>query len=100
MVEVVDQAPSTNALVSARARDGAAEGLVVVAEHQTAGRGRLDRSWSTPARSALTFSVLLRPDAEPAQWPWLPLLTGIAVVDAVGHGTRLKWPNDLLLGDH
>lgn len=100
VVEVVDQAPSTNALVTARARDGAAEGLVLVAEHQTAGRGRLDRSWSTPARSALTFSVLLRPDAEPARWPWLPLLTGIAVVDAVGHGARLKWPNDVLLGDH
>lgn len=100
VVEVLDQAPSTNALVTTRARDGAAEGLVVVAEHQTAGRGRLDRSWSTPARSALTFSVLLRPDAAPAQWPWLPLLTGIAVVDAVGHGTRLKWPNDVLLGDH
>ena len=99
-VEVVDQAPSTNALVTARAREGAAEGLVVVAEHQTAGRGRLDRSWSTPARSSLTFSVLLRPAAEPAHWPWLPLLAGIAVVDAVGHGARLKWPNDLLLGDH
>ena len=99
-VEVVDRAPSTNALVAERARDGATEGLVVVAEHQTAGRGRLDRSWSTPARSALTFSLLLRPGAEPARWPWLPLLTGIAVVDAVGCGTRLKWPNDVLLGDH
>lgn len=98
-VEVVDRAPSTNALVAERARAGAAEGLVVVAEHQTAGRGRLDRSWHTPARSALTFSVLLRPDAAPDRWPWLPLLTGVAVHDAVGGGVRLKWPNDVLHGD-
>ncbi len=99
-VEVLDEAPSTNAVVSERARAGAPEGLVLVAEHQTAGRGRLDRTWVTPARSALTFSVLLRPATEPARWPWLPLLTGVSVHDAVGHGTRLKWPNDVLLGDH
>lgn len=98
-VEVLDEAPSTNAVVAERARTGAAEGLVVVAEHQTAGRGRLDRTWVTPARSALTFSVLLRPQAEPARWPWLPLLAGVAVQGAVGGGSRLKWPNDVLLGD-
>ena len=63
-VEVVEAAPSTNVLVAERARAGAAgEGLVVVAEHQTAGRGRLDRTWETPARSALTLSVLLVPRA-------------------------------------
>lgn len=99
-VEVYDESPSTNAVLGQRARDGEPEGLVVVAEHQTAGRGRLDRSWVTPARSALTFSVLLRPVAEPSRWPWLPLLTGVAVQGAVGLGSRLKWPNDLLLGDH
>ena len=61
-VEVVDTAPSTNVVVAERARDGAAgEGLVLVAEHQTAGRGRLDRTWETPARSALTLSLLLVP---------------------------------------
>lgn len=100
VVEVLDEAASTNAVVADRARAGAPEGLVVVAEHQTAGRGRLDRTWVTPARSALTFSVLLRPTVAPARWPWLPLLTGVALQDAVGHGARLKWPNDLLLGDH
>ena len=56
-VEILDAAPSTNAVVADRAREGAPHGLVVVAEHQTAGRGRLDRSWETPARAALTFSV-------------------------------------------
>jgi BirA family biotin operon repressor/biotin-[acetyl-CoA-carboxylase] ligase len=101
-VEVVDEAPSTNALVAGRARAGAAEGLVVVAEHQTAGRGRLDRTWETPARAALTFSVLLRPQVTPERWPWLPLLTGYAVARALreaGFEPALKWPNDVLLED-
>jgi len=101
-VEVVEAAPSTNALVAERARGGAAEGLVVVAEHQTAGRGRLGRTWTTPARSALTQSVLLRPQVEAREWPWLPLLTGVAVARALreaGVPADLKWPNDVLLGD-
>jgi BirA family biotin operon repressor/biotin-[acetyl-CoA-carboxylase] ligase len=99
-VEVVDSAPSTNALVADRARSGAGEGLVVVAEHQTAGRGRLDRTWETPARSSLTLSVLLSPRADAADWPWLPLLTGYAAARALrqlGAAATLKWPNDLLL---
>ena len=101
-IEVVDAAPSTNAIVAARARDGAPEGLVVVAEHQTAGRGRLDRTWETPPRAALTFSVLLRPTVGPERWPWLPLLTGLAVAGALrdaGIEAGVKWPNDVLLGD-
>lgn len=101
-VEVVPRAASTNAIVAARAREGAAEGLVVVAEHQTAGRGRLDRTWETPERAALTFSVLLRPTVVVAEWPWLPLLTGLAVSEAVtaaGVQAALKWPNDVLLED-
>jgi BirA family biotin operon repressor/biotin-[acetyl-CoA-carboxylase] ligase len=73
---------------------------VVVAEHQTAGRGRLDRTWETPARSALTVSVLVRPDSHhPDRWPWLPLLTGLAAHAALPEGAALKWPNDVLLGD-
>ncbi len=102
-VEVVPESASTNADVAARTRGGATEGLVVVAEHQSAGRGRLDRSWVTPARSALTLSVLLTPEGVPvARWPWLPLLAGVAVVDAVRRGCGadavLKWPNDVLVG--
>jgi BirA family biotin operon repressor/biotin-[acetyl-CoA-carboxylase] ligase len=101
-VEVVEEAASTNALVAERAHAGASEGLVVVAEHQTAGRGRLDRTWEAPARSALTFSVLLRPTAPLPSWPWLPLLTGYAVdkaLKAAGFEASVKWPNDVLLAD-
>jgi BirA family biotin operon repressor/biotin-[acetyl-CoA-carboxylase] ligase len=101
-VEVLDSAPSTNAVVADRARQDEPAGLVVVAEHQTAGRGRLDRVWETPARSSLTFSVLLRPDAPAASWPWLPLLTGYAVQAALGDrlpDVALKWPNDVLVDD-
>jgi BirA family transcriptional regulator, biotin operon repressor / biotin---[acetyl-CoA-carboxylase] ligase len=101
-VEVVEETTSTNAVVGERARAGAPEGLVVVAEHQTAARGRLDRTWETPPRSALLFSVLLRPVVPARSWPWLPLLTGYALGQALqGHGydAGVKWPNDLLIGD-
>lgn len=101
-VEVVAEAASTNTVVTQRAQAGGPEGLVVAAEHQTAGRGRLDRSWETPPRSGLTFSVLLRPTVPAASWPWLPLLTGYAVRTALreaGFEATVKWPNDVLLGD-
>jgi BirA family biotin operon repressor/biotin-[acetyl-CoA-carboxylase] ligase len=101
VVEVVEEAGSTNAVVSARGRAGAGQGLVIVAEHQTAGRGRLDRSWETPARAGLTFSLLLRPTAPTHAWPWLPLLAGYAVAKALrgaGYEAAVKWPNDVLLG--
>lgn len=102
--DVLAASPSTNAVVAARLRSGEPEGLVVVADHQTAGRGRLDRTWETPAGAALTFSVLLVPDRAPvARWPWLPLLTGVAVAEAVRRTTGveavLKWPNDVLAGE-
>lgn len=99
-VEVVAAAPSTNALATGRAQAGAPEGTVVTAEHQTAGRGRLDRSWETPDRAALTLSVVLRPEAAPERWPWLPLLVGVAAARALseaGAPAELKWPNDVLV---
>jgi BirA family transcriptional regulator, biotin operon repressor / biotin---[acetyl-CoA-carboxylase] ligase len=101
-VEVLESTPSTNAAVAERARAGEEPGLVLVTEHQTAGRGRLDRSWETPARSSLTFSVLQRPDVPPASWSWLPLLTGYAVQAALADrlpDVALKWPNDVLVDD-
>lgn len=102
--EVLDASPSTNAVVADRARAGEAPGLLVVADHQTAGRGRLDRTWVTPAGAALTFSLLVAPEQVPvARWPWLPLLAGVAVARAVrrvaGVDAVLKWPNDVLAGD-
>jgi BirA family biotin operon repressor/biotin-[acetyl-CoA-carboxylase] ligase len=99
-VEVTETSPSTNAVVAERARAGAEDGLVVITEHQTAGRGRLGRVWETPARSSLTFSVLLRPDAPDQDWPWLPLLAGYAVQAALADrlpDIALKWPNDVLV---
>ncbi|PUA81927.1 biotin--[acetyl-CoA-carboxylase] ligase [Nocardioides currus] len=99
-VEITESSPSTNAVVADRARSGEDEGLVVVTEHQTAGRGRLDRVWQTPARSSLTFSVLLRPSVPTQDWPWLPLLTGYAVQAALADRLpeiALKWPNDVLV---
>nr|WP_158602795.1 biotin--[acetyl-CoA-carboxylase] ligase [Jiangella rhizosphaerae] len=93
---------STNADVAAAARSGAAEGYAVVAGHQSAGRGRLDRRWEAPPGTALAMSFLLRPDGVPVtRWSWLPLLAGVVVVDAVaaaaGATAVLKWPNDVLL---
>ncbi|MFC9849362.1 biotin--[acetyl-CoA-carboxylase] ligase [Streptomyces sp. NPDC060223] len=102
-IEVVARTGSTNSDLVALATGGkAAEGAVLVAEEQNAGRGRLDRQWTAPARSGLFFSVLLKPATVPvARWGWLPLLTGVAAATALsraaGVDTALKWPNDLLV---
>ena len=99
-VEVLDSVDSTNRVVVEHAHAGEAAGLVVVAEEQTAGRGRLDRSWVSPPRAGLTFSVLLRPVVD--QLGWVPLLGGLAVARAVRDVAEveamLKWPNDVLIG--
>ncbi len=102
-VRVVAETGSTNADALAAARDGAAEGLVIAAEAQAAGRGRLGRGWQSLPGGSLTFSVLLRTAAVPAGTRgWVPLLTGVAVARAVRRATgvqaRLKWPNDVLAG--
>ncbi len=103
-LDVHRETASTNTDVAAAARAGVPEGLVVVAERQTAGRGRLDRRWASPARAGITASVLLRPDpVPPSRYGWLPLLGGLALVESVRRITELdaalKWPNDLLVGD-
>jgi len=102
-IEVVESTGSTNADLLARAQQGEAEGTVLAAEEQRAGRGRMGRTWTAPPRAALTFSLLLKPAVPPARLGWLPLLTGVAVAAAVttvtGVETRLKWPNDLLAAD-
>ncbi|GGX29047.1 biotin--[acetyl-CoA-carboxylase] ligase [Streptomyces sp. HUAS 31] len=102
-VEVVERTGSTNTdLVDLATAGKAEEGTVLVAEEQTAGRGRLDRNWTAPPRSGLFFSVLLNPSEVPVtRWGWLPLLTGVAVATglsrAAGVDTALKWPNDVLV---
>lgn len=107
-VRTVAVTGSTQTDLLAAARAGAPEGEVLLADSQTAGRGRHGRSWHAPPRSGLTFSVLLRPgDGVPAErWPLLTLVAGLAVVHgvraAVGDraglaGLGLKWPNDLVV---
>ncbi|GIF24471.1 BirA family biotin operon repressor/biotin-[acetyl-CoA-carboxylase] ligase [Actinoplanes tereljensis] len=104
-IDVRAQTTSTNADAAAAAMRGEPEGLVVVAEEQTAGRGRRDRQWTSPPRAGLTLSVLLRPGpAIPTgAYGWLPLLAGVALLEAVQRVAEveaaLKWPNDLLVND-
>jgi BirA family biotin operon repressor/biotin-[acetyl-CoA-carboxylase] ligase len=102
-LDVVPEMGSTNEALVAAAGEDAPEGAVLVAEHQVSGRGRLDRVWTSPPRAGITVSFLLRPDVPAARRGWLPLLTGVALAEAVGEvaGVRasLKWPNDLLAGD-
>lgn len=101
-VYLYQQTGSTNDEAKRLAQGGAPEGLLVVAEAQTAGRGRAGRRWITPAGSALAFSLVLRPQVAPAQAAWLTMLAGVAVCAAVeataGLRPVLKWPNDVLLG--
>ncbi len=97
-----DQIDSTNRWLRKEADAGAPEGLVVVAEHQTAGRGRLGRSWEAPPGSGLIVSVLLRPeDLDVARYHLLTAATGLAARSACfevgGFTPELKWPNDLLV---
>ncbi|MFF7989870.1 biotin--[acetyl-CoA-carboxylase] ligase [Kitasatospora xanthocidica] len=99
-LDVVAETGSTNSDLAARARAGAAQGAVLVAEAQSAARGRLDRQWTAPARSGLFLSVLLRPEEVPVErYGWLPILVGVAAAGTLGRIAEveagLKWPNDL-----
>lgn len=96
------QASSTNDLVQSEARSGAAEGLVIGTDEQTAGRGRMGRAWAAPPGSSLLMSVLLRPTwLPPPDGFLLTMLAATALCEAVEHvvaiDARLKWPNDLML---
>ncbi|MGP3985132.1 biotin--[acetyl-CoA-carboxylase] ligase [Streptomyces sp. KR80] len=101
-LDVVEVTGSTNTDLADRARAGQAhQGTILVAEEQSAGRGRLDRHWTVPPRSGLIFSVLFEPNVPVERWGWLPLLAGVATATALsraaGVDTALKWPNDLLV---
>jgi len=94
--------PSTNTELARRASDGAEEGMSIVADEQTAGRGRLQRTWSSPKGAGLYFSILLRPAIAQDRWPLITFMASLAVGDALheaGVQTDIKWPNDLLSGE-
>lgn len=102
-VDVVDSTGSTNADLARAARDGETPGRVLVAWEQTAGRGRLARTWVSPAGASVSMSMLIRPRRPFANWGWLSLLAGLAVSSALtdlapdGVDVALKWPNDVLI---
>jgi len=98
---VMEEVDSTNSELMRRAENGAGEGLVLLAERQTAGRGRLGRRWFTHS-GGLAMSVLLAPPLPPTRAPQLSLLAAVAVHEALSNlapGIRVKWPNDLVCGD-
>jgi BirA family biotin operon repressor/biotin-[acetyl-CoA-carboxylase] ligase len=99
-VAVIPSTGSTNADAVDQVQEGAPEGFTIVADEQTDGRGRLGRAWSSPYGAGIAMSVVLRPLVPEAAWGWIPLLTGVAVVEALGQqgvAARLKWPNDVVV---
>lgn len=101
-VEYEQQVPSTNIRAVEAARRGVEEGYLVVADHQTAGRGRMGRRWEAPPGSSLLLSIVLRPTVATRLVPLVPLLAGLAVAEVVDgycldRTVGLKWPNDLLV---
>lgn len=98
---IVESTGSTNADLEGLAREGAPEGTSIVADQQTAGRGRLDRTWVSPPGAGLWVSVLVRPgEVAPERLAWLSLMAGLAATDALMDAcsvrAELKWPNDLV----
>jgi BirA family biotin operon repressor/biotin-[acetyl-CoA-carboxylase] ligase len=101
-IRVFEQTTSTNDVVEKLARDGVKEGVVVFAESQTKGRGRLGRKWISPAYKGLWFSILLRPDLQPQETTQLTVVAATALCRAIqsetGLNPEIKWPNDILVG--
>jgi BirA family biotin operon repressor/biotin-[acetyl-CoA-carboxylase] ligase len=96
-VEVLPEVDSTNSELMRRSRAGRAEPVLLVAERQSAGRGRLGRGWSSAPGDSLTFSLGLL--LAPADWAGLSLAVGVAIAEQLHPRVRLKWPNDLWVGD-
>jgi BirA family biotin operon repressor/biotin-[acetyl-CoA-carboxylase] ligase len=103
VIQRFDSIDSTNLEAMRQAKDGAPEGLCIVAREQTAGRGRLDRKWHSPKDSGLYFSVVLRPGFELNAWPLITLMAALATVDALtsvcGFKADIKWPNDICVNE-
>ena len=100
-IRVFEETTSTNDVIEKLARDKVKEGVVVFAESQTKGRGRLGRKWISPARKGLWFSILLRPDLQPQEATQLTVASATALRRAIEAGTglkvKIKWPNDILI---
>lgn len=100
-IEYFDEIDSTNRYARALAREGAAHGTLVLADTQTAGRGRRGRGWISPAGEGIFMSLILRPDMPPDQVAKLSLLTALATANAIamvtGLDARIKWPNDIVV---
>jgi BirA family biotin operon repressor/biotin-[acetyl-CoA-carboxylase] ligase len=100
-VGFVPSTGSTNADGAIAAAGGAAEGWALMADAQEQGRGRLDRQWKSPLYGGIALSIVVRPTVPVERWSWLPLLVGVAVVDALrevsGVPAALKWPNDVVV---
>jgi BirA family biotin operon repressor/biotin-[acetyl-CoA-carboxylase] ligase len=98
-----DEIDSTNTYLRTLARDGAPEGTVAVADHQLAGRGRLDRKWEAPPGASLLTSILFRPTFDPSELHLCTAAVALAAAEAcrevAGVGPVIKWPNDLLVAE-
>jgi BirA family biotin operon repressor/biotin-[acetyl-CoA-carboxylase] ligase len=100
-LRVLGQVPSTNGVLAEMARAGAPEGTAVLADEQTAGRGRLGQTWFSPPGLNVYGSVLLRPALQPREVPGFSFITSLALTDAIeteGLLAAIKWPNDVLVG--
>ena len=100
-VSYFESVDSTNRVAKEMAKDGAPEGTLVIADSQTAGRGRLNRQWLAPPGSGLLMSLIFRPQLAPAQAARVTMISSLAVVDSIEHTTPLraqvKWPNDIVI---
>ncbi|MDF2595647.1 MAG: biotin/acetyl-CoA-carboxylase ligase [Clostridia bacterium] len=100
-IRYYDQINSTNEMAKTLAREGAAEGTVVIADRQLSGKGRLGKHWDSPSGTGIWMSIILKPDIMPVQASQLTLLAGLSVCEAVnkvtGLESRIKWPNDVVV---
>ncbi|MCM3756887.1 biotin--[acetyl-CoA-carboxylase] ligase [Sporosarcina aquimarina] len=102
IIHHVESCPSTQILAHEEAQNGAADGTVIIADEQTAGKGRLSRPWSSVAGKGIWMSVITRPRLTPQQAPQMTLVAAVAIVRAIEELTTvtptIKWPNDILVG--
>lgn len=100
-IRYYDQINSTNEMAKTLAREGSAEGTVVIADRQLSGKGRLGKHWDSPSGTGIWMSIILKPDIMPVQASQLTLLAGLSVCEAInkvtGLESQIKWPNDVVV---